>query len=204
MGWYHFISQQTPVDDLVLDVGAGTCQGLLPFEAKGVFAFGLETDERLRGSHNRLIIASVDDIPSKSVDVVTCLDVIEHVVEDTAFLSELLRIARRRLYVTTPNFTRSQAINLHHAREVTIPQFLRHYRPDELHVASPDGWQNRMLLVRKFEHPDLESNPGFKILKGSRAGLILWYNSVPDSLSFADTTVDGNEWAHVLGVWNLA
>src|SRR5262245_4414798 len=203
MGWYQYVAQQTKTDEMVLDVGAGTWAGLLAFEAKGVFAMGLERDERMRGWHNRLIIADIADLPPKSIDVVTCFDVIEHVVEDTVFLGHLLRVTRRRLFVTTPNFTRSGALNGHHAREVTIPQFLRHYRPDELHGASPDGWHNRTLLAHSIDAHAWEPATAFRIARGRQVDRVFAYSSVPDDLSFTDTTVDGREWPHMLGVWNL-
>jgi 2-polyprenyl-3-methyl-5-hydroxy-6-metoxy-1,4-benzoquinol methylase len=203
MGWYQYVAKQTKADELVLDVGAGTCAGLNAFAAQGIFAMGLERDERMRGWHNRLIIADIADLPPRSIDVVTCFDVIEHVVDDTDFLRHLLRITRRRLYVTTPNFTRSGALNGHHAREVTIPQFLRHYRPDELHGASPDGWHNRTLLAHSIDGYAREPATAFRIARGKLVDRVFAYANVPDDLSFTDTTIDGLEWPHMLGVWNL-
>jgi SAM-dependent methyltransferase len=204
MGWYHYVAGRTGPGETLLDVGAGTCRGLLDLQASGIDATGIENDERLRGSHPRLLIGDIADIASGSFDHVTCFDVIEHVVDDLAFLKQLLRIACRRLYVTTPNLTRNGAENEAHARELTIAQFLRHYRPHELHVASPDGWLHHTVLTKRYLGTDAPPGSAFRIVRGGLAGSILGYGQVPDDLCFADTTEDGHEWGHLMGVWKLA
>lgn len=199
-GWYNYVvSALGPRKSMVLDVGAGMSYGIDMMNKAGHFAIGLEPDARLAGSNPMLVINTVDRVPDRAFDVVTCMDVIEHVVDDVAFLSHLRRIvkptATARLYVTTPNWTRSRARNVHHARELTIPQFLSIYRPDELWAASPDGWHHRTQLTGPGPRSSL------RILKGKRANEIIPYAEVPHDLVFTDTTVDGHEWPHMLGVW---
>lgn len=174
----------------------------------GHFAIGLEPDDRLRGSNPMLVINTLDRVPSKMFGVVTCMDVIEHVVDDLDFLQHLRRVllpmSYSRLYVSTPNWTRSRARNTHHARELTIPQFLSIYRPDELWAASPDGWHHRTQLTGPGPiggPPGTALRNSLRILKGKRVNEIIPYGEVPHDLVFTDTTVDGHEWPHMLGVW---
>lgn len=200
-GWYAFVVEQLASSPgcFVADVGAGTCKGVDALNEAKHFAVGIEPDVRLQGSHPRLLITAPEALPDESFDIVTCMDVIEHVVDDLDFLKTLRRIARHRVFVSTPNFTRSQALNSHHARELTIPQFIRHYRPDELWVGSPDGWHHRTRLLRVTSR--YSRGEYFVIECGKHANRSMAYKSVPDDLGFTDTTVDGMEWAHMLGVW---
>lgn len=202
MGWYDFVSQHMGTQKSVLDVGAGMGAGLTVMHNAGHFAIGLEKDARLLGQHPMMIINSLLLCPSRMFDVVTCMDVIEHVVDDVLFLLQLLTVARSRVYVSTPNYTRSKAANHHHARELTIPQFLRHYRPDELWVGSPDGWTHRTLLTRAFSDHGLPYGKHFTISCGRHQGSVMAFDHISDDLSFTDTTVDGLEWPHMLGVWH--
>lgn len=205
LGWYDFV-----VNDLqshprmkvaIADVGAGMCAGLRALNSDGHFAVGIENDARLKGIDPMLVITDVSRITDNAFDIVVCMDVIEHVVEDIDFLRHLRRIARSRVYVSTPNFTRSQAANVHHARELTIPQFMRHYRPDALWVGSPDGWHNRTLLLRTFSNHGLPYGENFRVEQGKQRERVIPYANVPDDLSFVDSTVDGQEWPHMMGVW---
>ena len=202
-GWYAFVVEQLASlpGCFIADVGAGTCKGVDALSEAKHFAVGIEPDVRLQGSHPRLLITPPEALPDKSFDMVTCMDVIEHVVDDLDFLKTLRRIARYRVFVSTPNFTRSQARNAHHARELTIPQFIRHYRPDELWVGSPDGWHHRTLLLRSFAQHGLPAGECFRVECGKRRERVIAYDRVSDDLGFTDTTVDGMEWAHMMGVW---
>jgi 2-polyprenyl-3-methyl-5-hydroxy-6-metoxy-1,4-benzoquinol methylase len=62
-------------------------------------------------------------IPARSYDVVTSIDVVEHVEDPTEFISQLARICRAGFFVTTPNWTASRC---------TWPYHLREYTPREL------------------------------------------------------------------------
>jgi hypothetical protein len=55
-------------------------------------------------------------------DAVTAFDVIEHVAEDAEFLLHLVRVARRHVFLTTPNWHVSRAANPCHVREYTPAQ----------------------------------------------------------------------------------
>jgi hypothetical protein len=84
-------------------------------------ARGHDMDPRLASEH--VLVCPLEEIPSKSFDVVTAIDVIEHVEDPAAFVLELKRIARQGIFVTTPNWTISRC---------TWPYHLREYTPREL------------------------------------------------------------------------
>lgn len=69
------------------------------------------------------ISSDVSEIESRSFDIVTAFDVIEHVRGDIEFLSNLRRIAKQYVVITTPNFHVSRCANPYHCRE---------YSPSEL------------------------------------------------------------------------
>lgn len=152
LGWYEWVAEQVPYDQ-VLDVGAGIGAGIAYLrylrnddEIDAPKIIGFDTDFRLSHFPKISIAPSLRQaFGEKQFNVVTCIDVIEHVVDDIAFFEELKQIARRRLYITTPNFTRSQCQNPHHAREYTFAEFAEFFRPDELWGGSADGWRRVQL-----------------------------------------------------------
>ncbi len=105
-----------------LDVGGGLGVGLRLLRARSSRVRAIDRDPRLLSLGVEL--GDVRDEPSASVDWVLAIDVIEHVEDDLSFMRELWRVARRGVFVTTPN----QAEHPHytwpyHVREYTIPQF---------------------------------------------------------------------------------
>jgi hypothetical protein len=203
LGWYEFvgsyIATETATDlnrPSILDVGTGVSyEGLrlLRDKASTNYVGGIDVDKRLTGLHDSVVVRDISEMGDLSVDFVTCFDVIEHVVDDLTFLRNLLRVARRGVFVTTPNFTRSRCQNHHHCRELTIPEFLLHYRPSELWVASPDGYLNRRQVAEKVQ----TDPPMYRTLHDGE----IYPESTLSGLSLASTSVDGQEWPHMLGVW---
>jgi hypothetical protein len=98
------------------------------------------------------------------------------------------RIAKLTVFVTTPNFRRSRAGNHMHAREHTIAGFFNIMRPDELYVASPDGWAHRTRLLHRLDDGRIVHDQW------------VWNDYVPFIHRFNDT-VDGECWPHMMGVW---
>lgn len=104
----------------VLDVGAGTGYGLPILKAAGA--------ARICGIDPLPAGPEVDDEPlsafdDASHDIVLAIDVIEHVEDDRGFLSDLLRVARKLAFISTPNWNEWRCTNKYHFRE---------YTPDEL------------------------------------------------------------------------
>ena len=128
-------------DDRVLDVGFGLGYGLQIMAPKAVRLVGVEVDQRAV-DHARELVQAVDQIAevrrydgnklpyaTHSFDVVTCIDVIEHVPDYIGLLGEMLRVAGRLVIVSTPNrrpeFTRrsGRPRNRWHLREWSFEEF---------------------------------------------------------------------------------
>lgn len=116
LGWYRFVASLTAAHS-VIDIGCGLghCSDTLLATAKSVA--GQDVDPRLAGSE--VIIALLEPLESKSFDVVTVIDVIEHILDDESFVGHLARIARRGLFVSTPNWTLTRCQWPYHVREYT-------------------------------------------------------------------------------------
>lgn len=166
MGWYEFVAFRE-WERTILDVGCGMGVGVgyMKLLIEGVVE-GFDTDDRLpKMPWIRIGDSPLAEYGPDAFDVVTCIDVIEHVVDDIPFLDELKQIARKAVYVSTPNFTRSQCRNEHHAREYTIAEFAEAFHPDEIWVSWPDGWFARRRMpwpcAENFESPDGKDWPNF-------------------------------------------
>lgn len=122
MGWYHYAADHLVEGKSVLDVGCGLGGGLDVLAKAAAAADGQDLDPRL--ARDDVTIGPVEEIPDKSFDVVTCIDVIEHVEQDEAFVLQLGRIARETVFVTTPNWSLSRCRWPYHVREYT-PRQLR-------------------------------------------------------------------------------
>lgn len=116
MGWYEFATQIIQ-GKKVLDAGCGLGNGVKVLRRVNPEVLGQDLDPRLKADWN--IIVPLHDIPAKSFDVVTSIDVIEHVEDDKGFLAQLCRIAREAVFVTTPNWTISRCQWPYHLREYT-------------------------------------------------------------------------------------
>lgn len=122
MGWYEFIAG-VGEGLSVLDVGCGSGEGLKVITQRAGTAVGIDLDERLHRSDVTIKIQSITEVPDKSFDLVVCLDVIEHVTEDRAFIAELFRVARKAVFVSTPNYTVSRNRHPYHVHEYTPGEF---------------------------------------------------------------------------------
>jgi 2-polyprenyl-3-methyl-5-hydroxy-6-metoxy-1,4-benzoquinol methylase len=193
-GWYNHVSLTYCQDMTVLDVGCGMCEGMKIMENNGCKeVHGQEIDSRLSDLHQNIIIDKIENIEDNAYDCVTCFDVIEHVIDDYLFFENLKRIARKYVFITTPNWTRSHAQNHCHCREYTIPQFLNYFEPDELWSASPDGRVHLTQLMVKNENGDyVDKTRDNKI-----------WSEINDDLTWTHSTVDGEEWPHHFGIWRL-
>lgn len=116
-GWHRLFASLISGEPgaTVLDVGAGlgSSKGRIPNVTTQDPADVCEADS----------VFPVSMFGTGVFDYVTAFDVIEHVVDDVDFLRDLVRVARRGVFVTTPNLNVSKAANGCHCRE---------YTPDEL------------------------------------------------------------------------
>lgn len=106
----------------VLDAGSASGYSLPMFQRAGatyVEGFDLlPLNERVRQGR-------IEDYPDASFDLVTAMDVIEHVVDDADFFRNLLRVAREAVFFSTPNWNVSRAKNQFHVREYTPMELKR-------------------------------------------------------------------------------
>jgi SAM-dependent methyltransferase len=143
LGWYEYAAGTFCKGKVVLDVGCGLGKGLDILASSAKLARGQDLDPRLARSD--VTIGGLNQIPGKSVDVVTCIDVIEHVDDDAGFVDELARIARETIIITTPNWTLSRCQWPYHLREYTprqLRELLRKVGPVTLLKGEPSGYEN--------------------------------------------------------------
>lgn len=114
--YYFALNNYIKDKDRVLDVGMGIGYGIGVLSIKAGEVYAVDVDKkavaynkaRLLGKNPRvkdLVLYGGKKLPFKDkfFDVVTCVDVIEHVKDYNAFLDELLRVAKYAVIVATPN-----------------------------------------------------------------------------------------------------
>lgn len=192
--WYEWFGSLSKGKS-ILDVGAGVCEGMKALDKYSPDVKGIDIDERLLKLDPRLSLKVLDEIPDESVDVITCIDVIEHVVKDMELMDNMKRVARDAIFVTTPCYIRSRCGNIAHCREYSIPQFMNFFKPTEIWSASPDGSVHlTKVLSRKGNIIRNHSSEGPDNKKESK--FEFHNNYVPIATKF-NNTVDGEEWAHI-------
>ena len=137
--WYEF-AQRFVRGKRVLDVGCGRGRGLRILQQTAALAVGQDVDPRLAGPS--VLIVDLEEIGTKTYDVVTAIDVVEHVEHPEPFVDHLGRIARERVFVTTPNWTASRCAWPYHLREYTPREFTRlmaRLGPVTLFKGTPSG-----------------------------------------------------------------
>jgi len=128
-------------EDRVLDVGFGLGYGLKTLSGEGVKLHGIDIDTRAVNQGRKLTgsvpgfveVATYDGInipyPDHFFEVVTCIDVIEHVHDYLSLIREMLRVSRRKVFISTPirrpEFTRpdGKPKNRWHLREWSLQEF---------------------------------------------------------------------------------
>jgi len=136
--------------DRLLDVGFGLGYGLEILSTKVAYLAGVDIDAKAVALSQNLIgtIPGLQELRTydgrslpyqrAAFDVVTCVDVIEHVPDYSGLLKEMLRVAARQVFVSTPNrrpeYTspNGKPKNPWHLREWTFDEFdsILHELPD--------------------------------------------------------------------------
>jgi SAM-dependent methyltransferase len=177
--------------DAVLDVGCGLGYGLNLLAIKAAEVVGVDVDEqaiaycreRLQGRNPRLTALDVYDgetlpYPDDRFDIVTTIDVIEHVPDYQRFLAELVRVARRAVIVSTPNRrpehtnTDGTPMNHWHLREWTRSELETILQPLGIPVAwfhVNGDWGGPHTVTREVT-PDTQTLTPVLVVGGSRLG----------------------------------
>jgi 2-polyprenyl-3-methyl-5-hydroxy-6-metoxy-1,4-benzoquinol methylase len=195
--WYKWFGSMLK-DKKVLDVGCGCGEGVKILKETAREVVGVDIDERLRKVFPEIVIGSLDQFPDNSFDAITCVDVIEHVVEDKVLMKNMRRIARE-LYLTTPNFSRSRCGNIAHAREYTMAQFMNLFKPKEIWSASPDGSIHLTKVLERVGNYIIDHSPEREDNKVN-VNTLFAYREVPLHVRF-NYTADSNIWAHIAAIW---
>jgi 2-polyprenyl-3-methyl-5-hydroxy-6-metoxy-1,4-benzoquinol methylase len=126
LDWYRFAAKRV-TNNVVLDVGCGLGIGLKLLAETASIANGQDIDPRLAAPN--VVIGELKGFEAKSVDVITLIDVIEHLDQPRLLLTQLARIAREGVFLTTPNWTASRCQWPYHVREYTPRELLAELRP---------------------------------------------------------------------------
>jgi SAM-dependent methyltransferase len=137
-----------PADARVLDAGCGsgrTLQELVDYGEVSGIELDAESAELARSrDHGEVRTGRLEELPwsEATFDLITCLDVIEHVPDDGAALSELRRVCRPGgwLLVTVPAY---QA--LWSAHDEANHHFRRYSRQGLRRAANAAGWHVQRL-----------------------------------------------------------
>lgn len=140
----YFLALNKYVDEqsTILDVGFGLGYGLNILAIKAREVNGLDVDplvldhcrKTLVGRNPRLNVLNIFDgynlpFPDGAFDMVTCVDVIEHVDDYKRLIQEMLRVSRKGIFLSTPNrrqeYTNRDGSpkNYWHLREWSYPEF---------------------------------------------------------------------------------
>jgi len=108
----HYLDEK----ETALDVGFGLGYGLNILAIKASSVSGVDVDPKVLeycrntvlGRNPRLSQLEIYDgytlpFPDNHFDLVTCVDVLEHVEDYHRFLEELLRVSRKGVFISTPN-----------------------------------------------------------------------------------------------------
>jgi SAM-dependent methyltransferase len=133
-----------PSQPQILDAGCGSGRNLVELSRFGT-AVGLEPSSRgaevarERGV-GKVVMAGIASMPfdASRFDLITCLDVLEHIEDDRGALRELRRVARPEgvLLLTVPAYPR-----LWSSHDELNRHCRRYTRPELLERAAEAGWQ---------------------------------------------------------------
>jgi SAM-dependent methyltransferase len=133
-----------PPQPQILDAGCGSGRNMVELSGFGT-AVGLEPSERgaevARGRGvGEVVVAGIDTMPfdASRFDLITCLDVLEHIEDDRGALVELRRVARAGgvLLLTVPAYPQ-----LWSSHDELNRHCRRYTRPELLSRAVEAGWQ---------------------------------------------------------------
>lgn len=142
VAYYHAINNYVKPDSKVLDVGSGLGYGMAILSVIAREVQGIDVDSKAVRYANTEYVGNNPKIKNvqkyngyktpfrnNEFDVVTCIDVLEHVVDYDRFVDELLRISKDYVLISTPN-----------------------QRPE---FTNPDGTPKNYWHLREWKHSEL-------------------------------------------------
>jgi SAM-dependent methyltransferase len=130
---YHWASRYV-ADKRVLDVGCGTAYGcalLAHSGARSVTGVDIALSALEYGKQSGfgdLVCANILGLPfgSSTFEVITCFEVIEHIVEQAALLQEMTRLLTSGgvMVLSTPNRNRTSGKNPYHLKELNLSELM--------------------------------------------------------------------------------
>lgn len=149
---YRFVSKYVLKGSL-LDVGAYYGDFLKFCESRGISDLvGTEINELRVNKSNELIGRAVvrkdflhgelNSFDDSSVDTVVCMEVLEHIEDDRLALSELFRVARKRVIITVPFNEKRRTTPCIHCNKTTPLNGHIHvgYNHSSFDNEIPEGW----------------------------------------------------------------
>jgi len=136
----------------VLDVGAYLGDFLKLVLEDGREAYGSEINAKRVSLVNSIVAAEIvklgfrngnlDGFESKSVDNVVCMETVEHIIDDKYAISELCRVARKRVIITVPYREKIEQILCTHCNTFTPHHGHQHsYDDGSFKNLLPEGWK---------------------------------------------------------------
>ena len=186
-GWYHeddwhricYVHDAMDRGGAVLDVGVGAGQFLNLLGISNRFESVVGIDRITFNKYIELTpsvsveTASVDALPFEddSFDVVTCMEVLEHVPDEvfSAGLAELRRVCRGQLLMTVP-YKEPEPIYKNHLRRFEDPDIVRCF-PDGAYTLLSRPRKPWMLIEERFDGVDSRSSVDDAVLRSRIAEL---------------------------------
>ena len=136
----------------VLDVGAYLGDFLKLVIKDGREAFGSEINETRVKLVNSIVGSDVvrlgfrngtlDAFEASSIDNVVCMETVEHIIDDKFAVSELCRVARKRVVITVPYREKVEQILCTHCNTFTPHHGHQHtYDDGSFKQLVPEGWK---------------------------------------------------------------
>lgn len=116
------------------------------------------------------------DIPHRSYDVVTCLEVLEHIPEWTNVLERLLSIARKRVVITVPYKETIRHTVCIHCGEVT-PMYGHLRRYDEATFPQISGFRVTFGYIKDYGRGANMAGRIYRMFRPRRSWLVACYDA---------------------------
>jgi SAM-dependent methyltransferase len=166
--------EEAAAGERVLDLGCGAGRFVAALRDAGADPVGVDLAEAALERARRNVPggefrATTDEIPDSSVDLIWCSEVLEHVPDTAALLSEARRVLKTggRLLVTTPSHDLPRRVL------IALLRWEGHFDPLGQHVRFYTTRSlTRVLETFAFEAVAVEAERGMLVARGRKASLV--------------------------------